>query len=236
MRARRIVTVPVRAGYRAQTRFLARARRALFVRRVKIAARLVYAKVEIDVARDAVIGRHVRVQLEPGTQNRLVIGSNAMVRDDVLFWLRGGSIEIGSWTELRRLCMFNSSGTLSIGRECTVSYGVSIGCAASIAIGDLCGIGEYALITDSAHVRGGVEEKFDAAPVKAAPTRIGQSVWIGGHAIIGSGVTVGDCAFIGGGSVVTKDVPEWWLAVGVPARPIRRLTKEEQPPREERLV
>ena len=51
---------------------------------------------------------------------------------------------------------------------------------------------------------------------------IGNDVWIGYEAVILSGVTVGDGAVIGTRAVVTKDVPPYTIAGGVPARPIRR--------------
>ncbi|MEO8303889.1 MAG: sugar O-acetyltransferase [Betaproteobacteria bacterium] len=51
------------------------------------------------------------------------------------------------------------------------------------------------------------------------PIRIGRQVWIGGGAIILSGVTIGDDALIGAGSVVTRDVAAGSTVVGNPARP-----------------
>ncbi|WP_281401761.1 CatB-related O-acetyltransferase [Microvirga soli] len=50
---------------------------------------------------------------------------------------------------------------------------------------------------------------------------IGNDVWIGSGAFIGSGVTVGDGAVIGAHSVITKDVPPYAIAVGIPAAVIR---------------
>lgn len=52
-------------------------------------------------------------------------------------------------------------------------------------------------------------------------TVIGNDVWIGASSIIKRGVTIGDGAIVGAGSVVTKDVPPYAIAVGVPARVIR---------------
>jgi len=229
----RVAAEPVRAWYRALRRLIFRSRRAWFIGRTKLAARLIYAHVDMDIARDVILHRRVQVQIDAGTRNRLVIGARTVIRDDVLFFLRGGVIEVGSETEIRRYAMMNSSGTLSVGSSCLVSYGASIGCADSVAIGDFSVLSEYSMMTDSSHARAGVDEKFLDAPVKSEPTSIGRSVWIGGHAIIAPGVHVGDCAFVGGGSVVTKDVPAWWLAVGVPARPVRRLSQDEQPSGEE---
>lgn len=51
---------------------------------------------------------------------------------------------------------------------------------------------------------------------------IGNDVWIGFEAIILFGVTIGDGAIIGTRAVVTKDVPPYTIAGGVPAKPIRK--------------
>lgn len=54
------------------------------------------------------------------------------------------------------------------------------------------------------------------------PVTIGNNVWICTGAIILPGVTIGDNCVIGAGSVVTKDIPEGSLAVGVPCKVIRK--------------
>lgn len=50
---------------------------------------------------------------------------------------------------------------------------------------------------------------------------IGNDVWIGMRSIIMPGITIGDGAIIGAGAVVTKDVPDYAVVGGVPARIIR---------------
>lgn len=62
----------------------------------------------------------------------------------------------------------------------------------------------------------------------AYPIRIGNNVWIGAHSVILPGVTIGDHAVIGAGSVVTKDIPSYSLAVGNPCRVIRSLEAMEK--------
>ena len=56
----------------------------------------------------------------------------------------------------------------------------------------------------------------------AYPVTIGEDCWIGGGAIICPGVTIGNRCVIGAGSVVTKDIPDDSVAVGNPARVVRK--------------
>ena len=56
---------------------------------------------------------------------------------------------------------------------------------------------------------------------------IGNDVWIGYEAVIMAGVTLGDGAIIGARAVVTKDVPPYTVAGGIPAKPIKKRYPEE---------
>lgn len=60
-----------------------------------------------------------------------------------------------------------------------------------------------------------------AGIVKYKPVKIGNDVWIGVRAVILGGVQIGDGAVIGAGAVVTKDVPDFAIVAGVPAKIIR---------------
>lgn len=62
---------------------------------------------------------------------------------------------------------------------------------------------------------------------------IGNDVWIGARVVIRRGVTIGDGAIIGAGSVVTRDIPPYAIAAGVPARVIKMRFSE---PTVERLL
>ena len=55
---------------------------------------------------------------------------------------------------------------------------------------------------------------------------IADDVWIGANSVITAGVTIGKHSVIGGGSVVTKDVPPYCIAVGNPAKIVKKYNAE----------
>jgi galactoside O-acetyltransferase len=62
--------------------------------------------------------------------------------------------------------------------------------------------------------------------VNSSPIEIKDDAWIGMHVTILKGVTIGEGAIVGAGSVVTKDVPDWTVVAGNPARILKELPKE----------
>lgn len=97
-------------------------------------------------------------------------------------------------------------------------------------------IGNYTCIASTAAV-GGMEHSYwypSISPVLSneclfgRETIIGNDVWIGAHVCIKQGVTIGDGAVIGAGSVVTKDVPPYTIAFGVPAKVVKRRFDSEK--------
>ena len=59
-------------------------------------------------------------------------------------------------------------------------------------------------------------------------TKIGNDVWIGANVTVLKGVKIGNGAIIGAGSVVTKDILSYAIAVGVPAKVVKyRYSKED---------
>lgn len=59
-------------------------------------------------------------------------------------------------------------------------------------------------------------------------TKIGKDVWIGANVFISAGVTIGDYSVVGAGSVVTKDVQEFSVVAGVPAKKIGERFQNER--------
>lgn len=119
---------------------------------------------------------------------------------------------------------------VEIGGFTRINGRITIKGAGSVAIGKYCAIGADVKIISGLHIsnRACLQVRFyrrnfneNLLTVKKGGVRIGNDVWIGDSAIILSGVTVGDGAIIGAGAVVTKDVPPYTVACGVPASVIK---------------
>ncbi|WP_053074966.1 CatB-related O-acetyltransferase [Ornithinibacillus californiensis] len=64
--------------------------------------------------------------------------------------------------------------------------------------------------------------------LNSSPSKIGNDVWCGANVVVLQGVNIGDGAVIGANAVVTKDIPDYAIAVGIPARVIKyRFPKEK---------
>ena len=141
------------------------------------------------------------------------------------------SITIDSGTRLMGdLFLFDSGGSISIGKDCFIGPLSKIWSAGNIKIGDRVLIAHNVNIHDNiSHpidarerhkefvdfIKSGIHSHTD---LKAKNIIIEDDVWIGFNCIVLKGVTIGRGAIIGAGSVVTKDVAPWTVNVGNPLR------------------
>lgn len=112
---------------------------------------------------------------------------------------------------------------LIIGDNVSVNYYCHIGCLNRIVIGDNVMMGSYVLIEDHAHGKEPSETPVAQRELYSkGPIIIEDNVWIGDHACILAGVTIGRCSIIGANAVVTRDIPPYSVAVGAPAKVVKR--------------
>lgn len=149
-------------------------------------------------------------------------------RNIVVFQTTKNSIRIGANTRVgfgtRLKAGFD--GKISIGKGVWLDDYFFIHAQDDVKIGDGCMIASFVYIVDFDHK---IPAKlFDFHNLNKntyvrSKVTIGKNVWIGAHCVIVRGVTIGDNAVIGAGSVVTKDVLANCVAVGVPAKVIRKM-------------
>ena len=115
-------------------------------------------------------------------------------------------------------CRLKGDPEIIIGNNFYMNAGCHI--LGEIQIGDNVQIGPKTVIWGRDH---GISkgELIRNQPHVKKPIVIGNDVWIGANVTVLKGVNIGDGAVIGAGSIVTKDIPEYAIAVGNPAKVIR---------------
>jgi maltose O-acetyltransferase len=140
---------------------------------------------------------------------------------EVLAQLLGG---VGDDVHIKPPLFVDYGFNLTIGSGSFVNYGLVALDVARITIGRDVQIGPNVQLLTPTHP---IDAELRRAKYEAAkPIVIGDNVWLGGGAIVLAGVTIGDNSVIGAGAVVTRDVPANVVAVGNPARVIRRIGEE----------
>lgn len=112
---------------------------------------------------------------------------------------------------------------VSIGDRCLIGRGSGIVGHLSISIGDDVWTGHHVYITDQNHGYDDPDLPISAQVQPERPVSIGSGSWIGHGSVVLPGATIGRHVVIGANSVVTGVIPDHSVAVGAPARVIRRL-------------
>ena len=110
---------------------------------------------------------------------------------------------------------------IRVGKRFFANFCLTILDEALVTFGDDCFVGPNVSIYTACHSTNPVER--NTRQEWAKPVTIGNNVWIGGSVTILAGVTIGDNCTIGAGSVVTRDIPANSVAVGNPARVVKRV-------------
>lgn len=110
---------------------------------------------------------------------------------------------------------------IRVGKKFFANFGLTVLDEAYVTIGDDCFIGPNVGIYTACHSTDPDERV--TRDEWAKPVTIGNDCWIGGHVTILPGVTIGNRCTIGAGSVVVSDIPDGSIAVGNPAKVIKKI-------------
>lgn len=115
---------------------------------------------------------------------------------------------------------------IKVGKNFFANYNCTIIDVAKVQIGDNCQMAPNVSIYTAGHPIHPLTR--NSAYEYGKEIVIGDNVWIGGNTVICPGVHIGSNVVIGAGSVVTKDIPDWCLAVGNPCKVKRMITDEDK--------
>lgn len=165
----------------------------------------------------------VRLFVNPFIHKR---GKNTIIRfNSRMDLFPFNKFEIGANSIVEEFATINNGvGDVSIGNN--VGIGLS-----NVIIGPVK-LGNYVMLAQNIVISGlnhGYEDVTMPPRMQKVVTKlitIEDDVWIGANCVITAGVTIGKHAVIGAGSVVTKDIPQFSVAVGNPARVIKKYNFE----------
>lgn len=158
-----------------------------------------------------------------GARN-IFLGSNVVIRAFAVVdgSMPHSSIEIGDHTIIHSFSTVAADGGhIRIGSHCSLNpYSILYGLG-GLEIGDYVRIATHVVIVPAQHLFDDPHTPIHFQGSSCEGVKIGSDVWIGAGAVILDGVTIANGAVIGAGAVVTHDIPEYAIAVGAPAKPVK---------------
>lgn len=115
---------------------------------------------------------------------------------------------------------------ISVGKRFYANFNLTVLDCAVVTIGDRVMIGPNVSIFAATHETDVRSRRQNIEYAK--PVTIGDDCWIGGHVVILPGVTIGEGCTIAASSVVTKDIPAWSVAMGSPAKVVKKVEALEK--------
>ena len=178
-----------------------------------------YPKLFKKVGRGLILGRNVVIR---HPQN-IIIGDFVTIDDNCVLDGRGGSEKdfiIEDEVIINRNCMLLAkTGYIRLGKR------TSLGSNSVIVSMSGVDIGEAVLTAGNCYISAGLYNFdnlnvpiMDQAAYSKGPIKIGKNSWLGTSITVLDGVTIGEGVVIGASSVVNKNIPEYAIAFGIPAK------------------
>lgn len=170
-----------------------------FAKKIIGAIRVRYFQVKAGKA--VYIGKNCRLK----GKEHIVLESSVIVRPYAQIWASGGEIRLGEGSEIGERCRISIANSLIIGQKVLISPNV------------------YITDCDHEYRNIGVAVIDQGIVQKGQKVSIGDGSYIGINAVIVGNVKIGKHCVIGANSVVTKDIPDYCVAVGSPAKVIKNM-------------
>ncbi|MBN1527384.1 MAG: acyltransferase [Candidatus Omnitrophica bacterium] len=155
----------------------------------------------ITLGGGAVLERYARLYAN-GKNARITIGDGTTIYPYALLKANGGTIEIGSHSSVN---------------DYSILYGYG-----GIRIGSGVHIAAHTVIVASEHDYEKLGTPRFSVDMRGKGIVVEDNVWIGANAVILDGVTIGTYSVIGAGAVVSESIPPYSIAVGIPAKVVRK--------------
>jgi len=146
------------------------------------------------------------------------------VRKDIVPF---NTFSMGNYSVIEDYAIINNAvGDIVIGSNSRI--GISSLVLGPILVGNNVNIGQHVILSGLNHDYQDILNEPSMQKVFSKQIVIQDNVWIGANSVILPGISIGAHSMIGAGSVVTKDIPAYCLAVGNPARIVKQYDVEKK--------
>lgn len=157
--------------------------------------------------------------------HKIEIGDNTIIDDNCLLDAKGADnqgIRIGNSVFVGRNSILScKNGDILLADNVNIGFNCEIFSSSTVRLEQNVLVAAFSYVIGGDHEHAGTEVAITDQGECSKGVTIGADVWLGAGVMVLDGVTIGAHAIIGAGAVVTKPVPEYAVAVGIPARPIR---------------
>jgi acetyltransferase-like isoleucine patch superfamily enzyme len=151
--------------------------------------------------------------------DRVFIGENCLISPGS----QKGEVRFESEIFISPLCGFKAFGNkISIGKHVHFSQNSFINGRGGVEIGQDSLFGPNVVLMTTNHVFTDVNTPIRLQGVQSAAIKVENNVWLGSNVLVMPGVTIKTGAVVAAGAVVTKDIPEFCVAAGIPAKVIKK--------------
>lgn len=160
---------------------------------------MIHPKLNIEMGNNCQLDSKAYIGYRENGKGKLIIGNNVSIRHNCVIRTCSGTIEMGNFTIINYYCIMHGQGGITIGDYTMLSPNVHLYAQNHQLV-------RHKLIRNQENSSKGIIIENDC--------------WIGANSVITDGVTIENGAVIGAGSIVTKNIPEYEIWAGTPAKKI----------------
>lgn len=180
------------------------------------------------VGKGVIFGKSVTIR----NPYKIIIGNNVIIDENVMLDAKGADnkgilIEDGVFLG-RNTIISCQNGDITLKENVNIGFNCEVVSLNKVEIGENTLIAAYTYIVGGGHASEETDIAFKDQERHAIGIKIGKNVWLGAKSVIMDGCSVGDNSIIGAGAIVTKNIPEYSVAVGIPAKVIKDRREKEQ--------
>jgi acetyltransferase-like isoleucine patch superfamily enzyme len=185
----------------------------------------------IEIENGVVVCPGVSINVATSNDNEVTIGSRVLLDRDVRISStgKGGKVKLGDLVSLDRGVdlKVHQTGHIKIGKRTYIGPYTCLSSYGKLTIGKDCLIASHSSIYAHNHNFSDPNQKIRDQGFSSKGIIIEDDCWLGSGVRVVDGVIIGEGSIIGAGAVVTRDIPPYSIAVGVPAKVISKRNKRE---------